>query len=445
MLIEFTFGNFKSFRNSTTISFVPTGSTDKPENITPITIKGRKNKKVNISKMLAIYGKNASGKSCVVLALEFFASFILDSAKKYDAGDNIPVHPFKLSNATVSEPSFFEAVFVDSCILYRYGFECDKNSVVKEWLYWAPKGSEAKIFERENEDVILGRDFLHAKASTSLIRNNSLFISVASQTNMDFGKSVVSFFKKFIIYDPNEIDNSFSVLGDLAKEEYLSIIQSALNYADVGIRNVRRKEPTEQELLEWAKKTNLSSEDLQKFLDAKNEGTSFLYRLEFEHTSVEESTNHFFTHLDESVGTIKYMALIAIAIRAFMKGGVIIIDEIDASLHSDLSSSFIRLFSSICSHNAQILFTTHNTNLLNEDLFRRDQVWIADKNISGVSKLTCVSEFSTRKDSNLEKLYLSGHFGGTPVLHHGHQEEMLQRFRAILEKHFEECEVSDAR
>jgi AAA15 family ATPase/GTPase len=423
---------------------MPSSLNEKPENLKSITIKGRKDKKVSISKLLAIYGKNASGKSNVIEALQFFNSFVLSSLKKYDSGDKIPVQPFRLNKTTISDPSHFEAVFTDSCILYRYGFEIDSNNIVKEWFYWSPNGIESKIFERELDNVSLGRDFTKGKASINLMRSNSLFISAAAQTNLDFGNTVINFVKKFIIYDPNDMDNTLSVLGDLAKEEYLSIIQSALNYADVGIQQVKRREPTEKELKKLLDENLISKEDLEQLIEAKQAGKSFIYRLEFEHTSAEEIDNNYFNQLDESVGTVKFMALIAIAIKAFIEGGVIIIDEIDASLHTELSSAFIKLFTSVCSHNSQLLFTTHNTNLLNGNLFRRDQVWIADKNFIGESKLTCVSEFNTRKESNLEKLYLDGYFSGIPVFHHGHQSEMIQRFRSILEKHSTECEVANA-
>lgn len=446
MLLEFTFGNFKSFRNAVTISFVPSSLNDKPENLQVVTVKGRKNKKIPVSRMLSVYGKNASGKSNLVDALEFFHSFVLSSLKKYDFGDKIPVQPFRLSKQSVSEPSFFEISFIDECILYRYGFEANSDHVVKEWLYWSPNGIETKIFERNLDIISLGRSFLRGKASINLVRNNSLFISVASQTNLDFGNTVTNFVKKFLIYDPNDLDNTLSVLGDLAKEEYLSIIESALNYADVGIQKVKRQEPTEKELKNLVEKELISKEDLERFIEAKNIGKSFIYRLEFEHASADLDYSHetaLFHQLDESVGTVKFMALIAIAIQAFLNGGVIIIDEIDASLHTDLSSAFIRLFSSICSPKSQLLFTTHDTNLLNDNLFRRDQVWIADKNFVGESKLTCVSDFATRKDSNLEKLYLDGFFGGIPRFHHGHQLDMIQKFQSILEKYSNECDVKN--
>lgn len=189
MLIEFKVQNFLSFKKLQTFTMVAS------------TIKEHKqsntfsaSSKINLLKSAVMYGANASGKSNFVKALSFMKGFIINSSKETQAKENIPVIEFLLNTENENQPSLFEITFLQNNIRYRYGVEVDKNKIHSEWLFYAPKNKEAKLFVRENDKIELGTYFKEGKGLESKTRSNALFLSVNAQFNGEISKNIIDWF-----------------------------------------------------------------------------------------------------------------------------------------------------------------------------------------------------------------------------------------------------------
>ena len=196
MLIEFTVGNFRSFKERTTLSMVATNTNARDPSINknntiPV------NNKLTLLTSTAIYGANASGKSNVVNALSFMRHLVLSSARETQAGESIGVEPFRLSTETEKEPSFFEVVFLVDGIQYRYGFEVNYTQAISEWLFFVPSTKEATLFTREADKIKPSlKYFKEGRGLEENTRPNALFLSVVAQFNGEVASSVLHWFRK---------------------------------------------------------------------------------------------------------------------------------------------------------------------------------------------------------------------------------------------------------
>ncbi|MBF0531314.1 MAG: AAA family ATPase, partial [Deltaproteobacteria bacterium] len=189
MLIEFSIDNFLSYKTAQTLSLVPSKKLKedklKDEHFTQVEIKSASTtKKIALLKSIAIYGANASGKSNLIKALSLVKWLVANSSKESQAGDKIDVIPFLLNEETMKKPSMFELVFLIEQIPFRYGFKADTKEIKNEWLFYSPRGKEAKLFVREGDKIEVGLDFKEGRSILNLvnpIRENALFLSVCAQ------------------------------------------------------------------------------------------------------------------------------------------------------------------------------------------------------------------------------------------------------------------------
>ena len=394
MIIEFTVGNFLSFKKSATLSMVASALKEKYTNEDDILIsQGEVGTK--LLKSTIIYGANASGKSNFIKALSFCRNFILNSSKQIQAGDLIDIDNFKLSDDTRTAPSNFEVIFTIGDIMYRYGFELDTQKVHKEWLFskrLKKRAKETELFFRDTETFDI-----HSKLSTSrelaskkMVRDNALLLSVAAQFNESIATEIINYFIHLNIItssiDKEYRDSAISVLND---DEMRMRITKFAQYADFGIDDIVTIDNT------------LISRHM--LYDTENNEIS---KINFD----------FFK--SESEGTIKYFTLAYPIITALDKGSVIVLDEFDAKMHPILTASIVALFNSKeCNpKGAQLIFTTHDTNLLSSHTFRRDQIWFTEKDRYGASVLFPLSDYNVRSTSSFEKDYLSGKYGAIPII-----------------------------
>lgn len=396
MLVEFNAENFLSIKNKITLSLL--ASKDKSYDHHIIQLTSYKQKP--LLKTTAIYGANASGKSNVLRAISFFKNFILNS-HKMQQGDKIKIVPFKLDESISEIPSRFEVIFIYNGIDYAYGFSVDKEKVHEEYLYYFPKGRQSTIFERTDTDrYTFTTDKKEQKELSARTPANTLYLSSATQWNY---KKTLEPFKwlreKLQVITAQEKPSVPYYTAMMVDQDpgIKETINRYLREADLGINSI---------------KASYSSLEPRTPFSVPDVYTG--------HVGIDNKGNekeHYFELNEESDGTQKFFSLLGPIINVLMNGDVLFIDELEASLHPHLAKFLVNLFHSPVQNknNAQLIFTTHDTNILN--LIRRDQVWFTEKNPQdGSTDLYSLLEFNPRKDQNIEKGYLAGRYGAVPFL-----------------------------
>lgn len=422
MLIEFSVGNYRSFKDENTFSMLAANLEETDEFLDKNNLfaidKNHKLLKSNV-----IYGPNASGKSNFVQAIFFMRYFVLNSLLNSLSSSQIDVEPFRLSTETENEPSYFEIVLAIEDTRYRYGFEVSQEKVHSEWLYYVPNtdyseaseddDDELNLFEREDNEFSLSEDFQEGKFYTKHVRDNTLFLSVLASLNEDISKKIVDWLQKLEIISgvsdyANLINTMFQIKDDVLKKDIFSFVKSL----DVGIDSIQinqQKAKLSPQIISLLKERGYRATDEikiktghQKYND-QNEPVSLEFFDLYEH---------------ESAGTQKIFALSGYLVDILRHGKVLIIDELDARLHPLITIEIIRLFHSKQNnpHHAQLVFTTHDTYLLSNKLFRRDQIWFTEKDRYGVTSLYSLAEYRVRHDISFEKGYLSGRYGAIPFI-----------------------------
>jgi len=422
MLIQFSVKNFKTFKEKAVLSFIASNydkETREDENIATIS-----DFNLRIVKSAVMYGANASGKSKFIDALMFMKRFVIGSSKEGQKGDPINVQTYKLDTESENEPAEFEVIFIYNNEMFRYGFEVNSQVVVSEWLYHKPKTKEVELFYREEQKFEFHeRNF--SKGSTlekeDLIRENALLLSVAAQFNDKNAGKVLDWFKELkIISGIQEEGYKNNAIAKIKDAAYNRKVLDLLKKADLGIENITYKEyyfdfdPADnkksfEEIFEGFKKN-----DEEAFSDI----TTVHKRYGIGRKRVDDVK--FSMHFDESSGTQKFFFLTGPVIDTLETGGILVADELDSKLHPNLVSKIVSIFNSkeLNPNNAQLIFNTHDTNLLNSRLFRRDQIWFIEKDRYGAAKLYSLADFKSevRKADNFEDNYIRGKYGAVPLL-----------------------------
>ncbi len=421
MLVQFSVRNYKTFEKEAKISFIASKyyGEKMEDNVVAFPKFDLK-----LLKSAVIYGANASGKSKLFDSMDFAKRFILSSAKDKQIHEPIPVDPFRLSSETVNEPSCFEIIFIHENEMYRYGFEVTTQKVVTEWLYHRPKTKEIELFFRDEQHFEIHPTKFKVKdlIAHDRIRPNALMLSAAASWNDKVASLVVSWVKdhfKIIsgLREQNYIGYSMDQLKNhQTKNEILNLIQKA----DLGIDDLT------PQLVEADSLPKNFPKELRALLEQKimENGTLLTSDVltthqQFAANKVDTVLTKFSMNDDESSGTQKYFALSGPILQTLKKGEVLVIDELDAKLHPNLTHRIIELFNSKTKNpfHAQLLFNTHDTHLLDFDLFRRDQIWFTEKDRYGAAALYSLSDIKgVRKEDPLEKNYIAGKYGGIPFL-----------------------------
>lgn len=415
MLIEFSVGNYKSFKETKIFSMLAANITAKDKELDENNLFSIGNSQ-SLLKSTAIYGANASGKSNLIQALFFMRRFVLESATKHPATEPIDVESFRLSTETEKEPSYFEIVFFTEGKRYRYGFEADAQKVYAEWLYHVPNVRESKLFEREEKEFSLSTVFQEGKGLTDKTRDNALFLSVVAQFNGTISLTILRWFQKLQIISglqdvPHLINTIWQIEEGALRDDILSFVKEM----DVGISDLKI-ERIEAE-------SNFPSgmhQPLRRFLmhNAKDQIKVTTLHKKYNHENIPVSLEAFDLNTHESEGTKKIFSLSGLLIDVLRSGKVLIVDELDARLHSLITIEIIKLFNSKKTnpHNAQLIFATHDTNLLSNEFFRRDQIWFIDKDKYGATDLYSLAEYRVRNDASFEKNYLLGRYRAIPFI-----------------------------
>lgn len=418
MLIQFTVGNFLSFNQKRTLSLEAKGISELKTNI--ITFNGDK-----ILRSSVIYGANSSGKSNLIKALKRMREVVWNSVRLNDS-DELDYTPFLLSTESENQPTFFEIVFWQSSTKYRYGFEYNLNEIINEWLFSGKsEKTEKPLFIRTSDGIGITEKFSEGNGNESKTNNNRLFISLVAQLGGSISKKIVEYF------------NGYNVLSGLEHNDYTDftkrMLYKNLNGSDeslelfqklkLGFKEIRA---IELDFIPLEIPTNISEKLKTKLI---KDFTRKEITLKTIHNKFDKKGNIVdFVILDkernESEGTNKIIDLSGPIFDTLKLGKALIIDELDAKLHPLITMRIVELFNNPESNpnNAQLIFATHDTNLLGEELFRRDQIWFTEKDQLEQTDLYSLYDFNlpdgskVRNDSNIERNYIRGRYGAIPFI-----------------------------
>ncbi|MFC3700822.1 ATP/GTP-binding protein [Reinekea marina] len=417
MLVEFTVKNYRSIKEEQVFSMVKAtgGELESTNSFQPSAPAS-----VALLRSAAVYGANAAGKSNIIRAMMEMESIVRTSASSSQEGDEISVTPFLFDESSCSEPTEFEMVFISEGVRFQFGFCATKTHIVEEWLIAYPKGRAQRWYSRcynkkkdtseyKFSDFLLGQKSVWQNAT----RSNALFLSTAVQLNSDQLKPVFNWFKETL--RPAKIGGwgpGFTAsLCD--KEISKARVLEFLKAADFDIHDIKiDKEKFDAESLPEDIPDSVKEKIVKEMKDKEI----------IDIKTIHKSKSGNLVPLDfdeESDGTQKFFSFAGPWIDTLNKGYVLVIDELHDNLHPKMVKYLVNLFHSNKTNpnNAQLIFTTHETSILTQNDFRRDQIWFCEKDVSQASSLYPLTDFSPRKDrENIGLGYLSGRYGALPFI-----------------------------
>lgn len=414
MIIEFKVKNFTSIRDPQTFSLVANASKELEQNNTFSTDIG------SLVRSAVIYGANASGKSNLLSALQFMSLFVLLSAKDSQPGEKINVKGFLFDEATRQSPSEFQISFIKDYIRYQYGFTVDENHILEEWLIAYPANGRAqhwfsRIFDKEKDEYAwkFSKLFKSNKIE-EITRKEVLFLSNAVKFNNKQLEPIFTWFQKDLIF----IDSA-SRKGGIYKrsvdlintDEGKNKVLKFMHVADPSIADITVKiEKFSEEKIPLFPSS--MPKEVQDFIRKE------MMKKDNAEISFTHSGNFSLDFQSESDGTIKLLDHAGSWLDALENGRTLIVDELDNSLHPLVVRFLIQL---ICNQkankkNAQLIFTTHDTSLLDTKIFRRDQVWFVEKDKNNATQFYPLTDFSPRKHEAIGAGYLQGRYGALPYI-----------------------------
>lgn len=424
MLIEFRFKNYRSFRDEAILSMEAVG------------LGTMKNSLIQYNNMkllpgAAIYGKNGGGKSNVIRAFWLGVQFIKNAQRIQHEKASVPVIPFALNDYSENEPTEFEFDYISNGIKYWYSFAATKEKIIRESLYHAPKGQKAQVFVRKGQKFSFTEDKARRKLISETVAENQLFFSIACTMNDSACINAMSWFREDVFFSRDYTDIPRQLLEFYEDSNMLKAISDYAKTADFGIEEmkfeVENKEiknglEIPEDIPEGMKAALASFIQVLSETSTNSEGKLKMSQIKAksQHRGIDSNGDSRFYSLeleDESDGTRKLMSLAPAIESVLKKGGVLLVDELERELHPMLVNYVVAKFQSKKSNpkGAQIIFTTHDTELMNLEYIRKDQIYFADKNrMDGSSELYSVTDFTTKTADNIRKGYLVGKYGATP-------------------------------
>jgi len=420
MFINFEFGNFKSFRDIQTFSMKAATLRKNDNGLNEQGVIDPKG--LRLLRTKAIYGGNGSGKSNFTKAIVYFNRMVYYSVKEEGIPNGIWANRFRLISDWDDQPIFFQYTFSIEKIIYRYGFRILKGAILDEWLFSEEGSINKEYFFRKNLNLKIKEEnfpgsgtFMQAtfKKSSELFRKDSLFLTAAALNGNKFASDIRLCIQRVLCIDAvtDTAHNSYALkYMDTKNDIQKKILKKFIIAADTGIEDL--------ELVVVDKKN--PEKNLNKDIDDDDKLRTLysIHSVYNENGIAVERLSVPFSQW-ESGGTKKFLGIGVLVSIALNKGAILIIDELDAQLHPNLTLKIVQLFNIKKTNpkNAQLIFITHDTSLLKRAEFRRDQICIVDKDKYGISSMRSLIEFKgVRKDSSYEKDYLSGVYSGVPFL-----------------------------
>lgn len=419
MIIRFGCSNYKSIFSYQELIFTASSLKDPQSDLIESTAIPE-----NVLPSIALYGANASGKTNMIEALQFFVRFIRGSYRG-TAPTGIDRHIFKLNLDAKDQVTEFDIDFILNNKHYHYGYKINDVAVIEEWLFsyaYENRKSRTVLFHRSLEESNEYKFSKYLKGENKIIakltRENSLYLSTAAQNNHDLLSDIYNYFRSNFLYRFDQLLHSPLVVIRLKNNGTIEQVSNFLKNSGTGIEAIQLKVKIREE--DNSDFTN----KLQKLL--KDSLGNALDDFEFpkENDTIELSHKDQNGNLipfdldDESLGTRAMIALLAPAFKVLNEGGIFIVDEIESSLHVLLTLQVVKLFSRKETNpkGAQLLFTTHETNILCNNILRRDQIWFSEKTFAGETIIAPLTDYELRVTDNFQKGYLEGRFGAIPFL-----------------------------
>ncbi|MFF4988139.1 ATP/GTP-binding protein [Streptosporangium saharense] len=408
MLMNFRFANHRSFRDESRLDFVPDYEDDLHDfTSTPVA---------------AVFGANASGKSNIINALAYMRRMAINSDRDSEPDAGVARAPFKLDPEVAAEPSRYVVDLSLEGVRSTYGFTVDSERVLEEWLYVYPEGRKDVVFERTESDFSFGEDAQRTPLGQvqAITAPNVLFLSVAARAGQELVIPVYNWFSREVhIYAQQYRDTYYraqELIDRIDGTGRRSAIVDLLRAADLGLRDLLLipAEDDTQLVLEgvgdqWAPALQRSAR--------RRRGNR---RLVFKHAGAQGDV--LLGWGEQSTGTQMLLELAVTASEVLHRGSLLVVDEIDASLHPVLTASLVGLFQNeeTNGNGAQLLITTHDSTLLGSiqgsEVLRRDQIWFTQKEEDGASIVFPLSDFHPRENENRQRRYLNGSYGAVPVI-----------------------------
>lgn len=416
MLLRFSVKNFRSLKDATELKMTKSSLRGHSENY--FNFKG-----LNVLASSVIYGANASGKSGFLRAFHALEFLVLESANFKPDRDIPPYEPFLLDEDNQLLPVAFEIEFFSNNSHYEYRVSYSKMAIESEELSVFNNKYKSLLFSRENgKDIKFGDSYRGGKKTIEkMTLPNQLFLSKAVENNVELLLDAYRFFDKkmrvFPILEGFEEEDLKRLYAKRLAEDGSSGFSRKFNALicalDTGITQVSAEETN---LDKFSFPENIPLDVKKKFLDKYKYDIKTYHKLYSNNVLVGQKA---FDILDESSGTRNLFALGGLIIEALEQGHVLVIDEMEKNLHPEITTFLIRLFhrQDINRNKAQLIFATHDVSQLSHDTFRRDQVWFVEKNKFGASTIfRCSNIEGVRTDTPLDKWYMAGRFGATPII-----------------------------
>lgn len=430
MLIRFNVSNFLSFLDEVEFSMIPSKSTSYPENVYRV---GGRNA-YSVLKSALFYGPNASGKSNLIKALGALQEMVVVSPSFAQAG--LPYRPFKPQKET--RPTQFEVEFKQSGKDYAYGVVFDRDRILEEWLFRTGKDGESPVFERK-EDGRIKFSTLDGQQADDLENSLNLmlaaskpFLRQAAESALwekvvglgDLKDAYIWFSDKLVVITPSALCKPLGfLLTDSAFRRSFSEILSAF---DTGVRDIVLKKirmdadgiPDEVRNNVARQGIGFFGSEVERLIVVKNKETGELdaHKLQTVHAGGNNG-GCLFELAEESDGTIRLFDLIPALVDLFHTERVYAVDEIERSLHPEITARLFELFHrKTAGQPAQLMATTHETELMTTELFRKDQFWFTQKSAGGQTTLTALDQYIQRNDMDIRRGYLLGRFGALPLI-----------------------------
>lgn len=405
MLVNFTIGNFRSFRKKHTLNMEAANIKEFAESV--INQQGRQ-----ILPLAALYGANSSGKSNVIKAFTVFIDMLRFSNSR-NSTDGIDVVPFLLDDrADVFEtPSYFEVEIITAANnYYRYGFEANNKDVASEWLYKKTAKKETCLFLREHDNIGVTKLFPEGQGLEIKTRNNALFLSVCDSFNSSIAHEIMMEIGTYIVMSAAEHEKFYNLMNPV-RHQYSQVHSLILNDVgrimhnlDLGFTSF--EVPQEEEVAKAVK--------------------AFTFHNRYNDKGEIVGEARLRMKQDESEGTNKLFDILSAIVSVLAGGGLLIVDELDCKLHPILTAYLINMFNNPKYNigHGQLVFATHDSNLLSAKCLRRDEVWFVEKDQQEASDLYSLVEFKdadgvkVRNDRSFEKDYIKGRYGAIPYVNY---------------------------
>jgi AAA15 family ATPase/GTPase len=417
MLVQFTINNFRSFHEPSTLSMLATKRRSKNKSLDEGAVFSTTGQtpmmnSLSLLKTAAIYGANGSGKSNLISGIQFVKRFVIESSKESQIGEPIGVTPFKLLTNNDEEACSFEITFVQNKVMYQYSFSVDTKSVISETLLKrGPRNKrDVLLFSRKNEQITVTKDFPEGDLLEKKTRNNSLFLSVCANFSGAISSDILDWFRSVrVIRGQNDNGYKSFTFRLLKDETWNKNIIDLISKFDLGIERLQIK----SEDISSGNSEDVAINKLPRF--AAPEIASYHNRFDKDGKLVDQIALDFISQ--ESQGTQKLVALAGPLLDTLANSYILIIDEFDSRLHPLMSRKILELFNSSNNvRNAQLIVATHDSNLLDRELLRRDQIWFVEKDFVGGSHLHSLVEYKIRNDASFETDYIAGKYGAIPIL-----------------------------